>query len=568
MGSEQHEEENMNQHNEESNTAGHSIAIHSKELGKENATVLRQRFDKNKNGDNEINAVELGEMAQEVNQKDQTIHFYKYALMGSIVSVALLLCTSFATAWLAVKLQKDLDADNDQKLLISKRSGDALATLVHNPMVTIDFDFETWNSFFGQRRLLSQEDLQRHLQETPVFTVPAKNVRNLWGLYTLGNLGRMQFSSNSPSSNQIGLIDPVPVAGDGNNGIVMGLVGTELVTRYSSRSMVTYGNIFPIGYPDAKFQVRCPSSISEPICQGYATALPLSYVGLCFSPFSTVELENGEIKSMQSLEIGDKVLVGPNKYQEIYSFGHKLLEKGAADKFEFRKVTVARQDGGPTSSSVLELTLDHLIYLHEEDTPVPASLLEETDWLVGQDGGVLHIRKIETVYHHGLYSPLTADGTIVVGGALASIYPSFNKDSPNLILAGVDTGISWHSLEHAFLKPFAFYCTALVGDGCYGEAYTDDGYNYATFAGVSLVQYLVVEESNLVLQAIKVVLAAIALSVIAFSYAVACLFESYAALLAVLFGGFGYASLVRILCSPHVWQPYGKKQLWGDAVLQ
>jgi len=245
---------------------------------------------------------------------------------------------------------------------------------------------------------------------------------------------------------------------------------------------------------------------------------------------------------MRDLKIGDKVLVGPNKYQIIYSFGHKLSEQDTADKIEYRKITMAGQNNSSASFSILEITPDHLIFRHGEDTPVPASLLDGTDLLVGKNREVLFIHKIETVYHHGLYSPFTADGTIVVGGALASTYPSFNKGSPNLVLAGFDTGISWHGLEHRFIKPVAFYCTVLSSKGCHDETYTDYGYNYATYAGVVIIDYLLEEVVNPVSQVIKVLLAVIALFLIVVAYAGTCFIESYATL-PVLLLGFGYVAM-------------------------
>mmetsp|Transcript_12092 Transcript_12092/g.33477 ORF Transcript_12092/g.33477 Transcript_12092/m.33477 type:complete len:234 (+) Transcript_12092:400-1101(+) len=231
-------------------------------------------------------------------------------------------------------------------------------------MATVDFDCETWNNFFHQRRPLSEEEFHRHLEDTPVFTVPLENADNLWNLYKHDNLGELQFSVKTKNAETIGLL------------------GTDTATRreFPSCGIVVYDDVFPNPHPDSNFTVRCPlvrlRSLSGKTgeCQGFASMVPLA-PGLnqdtdqdtdrdtdqddegCFSPLSTVELENGLIKQMQDLMIGDKVLVGPNKYKEIYSFGHKLLEEDTRDKAEFRKITVAGQDGGPTLSSVWNILL-------------------------------------------------------------------------------------------------------------------------------------------------------------------------------------------------------------------
>mmetsp|Transcript_1980 Transcript_1980/g.5470 ORF Transcript_1980/g.5470 Transcript_1980/m.5470 type:complete len:587 (-) Transcript_1980:59-1819(-) len=558
----------MSPHTE--NKAAHSIIpIESKViLGKESAAV--HRLDKDKDADHEINALELGQMIQVLIQKEKSNHFHQRSLIGLIVAVVLLLCTTFASTWVAFQSsQKDVDADNEDNILISKRSGEALATLVHNPIVTVDFDYEAFEDLAHRRKLMSTDDFQRHLDETPVFKVPLQSIEDLWVLNEQGNLGALQFKSNSLNTNtggQAGMVDTDTVAGDiqktSGEGVVIGWVGRDIVTRneYPSIGMIRYENIFIEDRPNTRFRLQCPmhtgDSLASPgivisgaqsreaVCLGYLIKMMVSQDEFeCFSPLSTVELEGGNIKSMQDLEIGDKVLVGPNKYQSIYSFGHKLLEEDAVDKSEFRKITVVEQGRAMSASSVLELTPDHLIYCHGEDTPIPASLLEETDLLVGKNGEVLHVHKIDRVYRHGLYAPLTADGKIVVGGVLASTYSSNNKNSPNLVLAGFDTGISWSSLGHAFIKPVAVYCTAFGSDGCHGEAYTYYGYNYATYVGVVLVKCLLAEGSNYAVQIIKVALSIITLALVAVAYTATCLLESYATLSVVIFFALGYVMM-------------------------
>jgi len=58
---------------------------------------MREHSDKDKDADNEISAVELGQKTQEANQKDKAIHFYQCSLIGLIAAVNFLLCTTFAS---------------------------------------------------------------------------------------------------------------------------------------------------------------------------------------------------------------------------------------------------------------------------------------------------------------------------------------------------------------------------------------------------------------------------------------------------------------------------------------
>mmetsp|Transcript_12092 Transcript_12092/g.33478 ORF Transcript_12092/g.33478 Transcript_12092/m.33478 type:complete len:115 (+) Transcript_12092:1285-1629(+) len=108
------------------------------------------------------------------------------------------------------------------------------------------------------------------------------------------------------------------------------------------------------------------------------------------------------------------------------------------------------------------------------------------------------------------------------------MFPSTRTAQILFYKAGLDTGILWRSIEHAFFKPVQFYCTALRSDSCHDESY---GYNYPTYIGVMLGKYLVpTDDANPVVQAIKIGLTAITLALIAVAHAVTCLLECCAAL--------------------------------------
>merc|ERR1712217_390215 len=91
--------------------------------------------------------------------------------------------------------------------------------------------------------------------------------------------------------------------------------------------------------------------------------------------------------------------------------------------------------------SELALTAGHMVYAHIEKQPVLAGSLVEGDilWLVEKVGSAIlattpvHVVQIQWSRESGMHAPLTAEGSVVVNGVLASSY------------AGVET-LRWGSL--------------------------------------------------------------------------------------------------------------------------
>mmetsp|Transcript_9911 Transcript_9911/g.21589 ORF Transcript_9911/g.21589 Transcript_9911/m.21589 type:complete len:136 (+) Transcript_9911:2066-2473(+) len=135
------------------------------------------------------------------------------------------------------------------------------------------------------------------------------------------------------------------------------------------------------------------------------------------------------------------------------------------------------------------------------------------------------------MYHGGLYHPYTADGTIVVGGILAS---TFLATRTALILFWLELTLIFHG------APLSIY-------------------NCATYGGVMLGKYLATEEANPPVQLLKIGLTAVTLALIAVASVVTSLLDSLVSCLLSWCGVCHNASL-RIVrchehgpCRPHVW---------------
>jgi hypothetical protein len=149
-------------------------------------------------------------------------------------------------------------------------------------------------------------------------------------------------------------------------------------------------------------------------CQAFCNSTMQIYActTTCFPASATVELENGTIKTMANLAIGDKVLVGDgSKYSEIFMFSHRDTDADSV----FLNIRT-------TSGDALLLTPDHYLYLNR--TLVIARNAKIGDILLTRDGSETTIVSIVQERHVGLYNPHTLQGDLVVNGILVSSYTS------------------------------------------------------------------------------------------------------------------------------------------------
>eukprot|EP00042_Codosiga_hollandica_P043426 m.411280 g.411280 ORF g.411280 m.411280 type:complete len:242 (-) comp56552_c0_seq12:132-857(-) len=142
----------------------------------------------------------------------------------------------------------------------------------------------------------------------------------------------------------------------------------------------------------------CPSGYTEAKC-----------TRSCFPEDATVELENGDTKTMAQLAVGDKVLVGPNLFSEVYMFSHKNTD--ATSSF----VTLTT-----SANQSVSLTADH--YTYANGKLMTAGSVKVGDVLLAADGSEVTVTAVSSTTGRGLYNPHTLQGDIVVNGIKTSSY--------------------------------------------------------------------------------------------------------------------------------------------------
>lgn len=182
---------------------------------------------------------------------------------------------------------------------------------------------------------------------------------------------------------------------------------------------------------------------------------------LCFSSMNTVDiLGKGKQVPMSELKVGEQVLTGNNKYETVYSIDHRHPTKAA--KFVQLHIASTNNDN---SKSPLELTHSHMVFVQGNANPVPANAVKVGDHVQTLDGPT-EVIKISEVTRDGVYSPLTADGTIVVnGGIVASTYAAFLSNTEWITIAGYNV-MSHQSLFNKILKPYRLMCTGISLELC------------------------------------------------------------------------------------------------------
>merc|ERR1712150_124451 len=183
----------------------------------------------------------------------------------------------------------------------------------------------------------------------------------------------------------------------------------------------------------------------------------------------TVQVENVGTIPMKNLKIGDSILVAPNKYEPVYSFGHR------SDSLVTKFLNIITNNGAK-----LEITKGHLGF-SDKDVSVPASDLKRGMKLL-HNGEFTDIKSITTLSRKGLYAPFTPSGKLVVNGFEVSSFVAING-SATFKVFGME--LHYHTFSTLFESPRRVVCH-LLGD-CSGESYGEDG--ISTWHSVALNAY-------------------------------------------------------------------------------
>ena len=188
--------------------------------------------------------------------------------------------------------------------------------------------------------------------------------------------------------------------------------------------------------------------------------------GFCFSGDARVQVESKGSVEMAALEIGDHVLVSGNKYEPVYSFGHR----DATSSAEYLEI---HSDG---TNDPLKISHDHMILSGGEHW-VPAATLRVGDTLTKGDGGVVVVTKIlQDVTQKGIFAPFTTSGSIVVNDIVASNFIAF-QGSEYLQIGDFATPFTFQWLSHSFESGHHLACSSGFVD-CDQETYTDSGVSH------------------------------------------------------------------------------------------
>mmetsp|Transcript_29728 Transcript_29728/g.43951 ORF Transcript_29728/g.43951 Transcript_29728/m.43951 type:complete len:709 (-) Transcript_29728:309-2435(-) len=238
---------------------------------------------------------------------------------------------------------------------------------------------------------------------------------------------------------------------------------------------------------------------------------------ICFSGSSVVEVEHKGSVKMADLALGDVVRVGNNKFEPIYSFGHKDSTSSA----EFLRITT---EG---SSAPLEISPDHMVAI-EGGRYVPASLVKKGDMLLTVSEEIAAVTGIKSVVRKGVFAPFTASGSIVVNGIVASNYIAY-QGSEYLKVGEMETPLSYQWIAHTFNSVHRL----AVMFGITGETYSEGEEGVSHWVAMPHKMFSWLVEQNIV---VSMSLIGLALPLFSLTWLIELLVSS-PVVLAVVVGG-------------------------------
>merc|ERR1719159_1488246 len=178
----------------------------------------------------------------------------------------------------------------------------------------------------------------------------------------------------------------------------------------------------------------------------------------CFSAFTTAFVNGKGSVTMDLIEVGDSVLTGNGEFQSVYSIDHRDISKSTA----FLQIAFG------SDNNVLEITPNHMIFKEGSEIPVPSATVNVGD-KVATPSGYEKVISVKTIERKGVFNPLTADGTIVASGMVASTFSSLLNQSESIEISGRSV-MSYQQFFTNLLKPYKFFCTTLSLELCRVES--------------------------------------------------------------------------------------------------
>ncbi|KAL1492182.1 hypothetical protein ABEB36_012667 [Hypothenemus hampei] len=146
--------------------------------------------------------------------------------------------------------------------------------------------------------------------------------------------------------------------------------------------------------------------------------------GGCFTGDATVLTSSGIHKRLSELHVGEKILAhDPTTGKQVFSEVILFLDYNPEQKREFLSLKLK-------SGRTLTLTPNHLVMLKDGRTVYAGSLSVSDKLLVSADENTLSedsIEEVKAVIRKGVFAPLTAVGTVVINGVVASCYATIDN---------------------------------------------------------------------------------------------------------------------------------------------
>lgn len=183
---------------------------------------------------------------------------------------------------------------------------------------------------------------------------------------------------------------------------------------------------------------------------------------MCFSSSMTVVVKGKGNTSMDKIKVGDEVLTGMGKYEQIYSIDHHHPTKPAS--FIQIHYSLPTKEDSDNGQGPLELSSKHMVFMVENSNPVPANTIKIGDQVQTLSGPGT-VTKISSVSRKGLFNPLTEKGSIVVNGIVSSTYSAHLSNDEWIGTAGYKL-ISHQDFFHIVLQPYRYVCTTISLELC------------------------------------------------------------------------------------------------------
>lgn len=181
-------------------------------------------------------------------------------------------------------------------------------------------------------------------------------------------------------------------------------------TRVSNVTVKCYGDLDCSGESSINACNNVASNLGF-LCGGCTGKLIDCKDEKCFPANATVQLQDGSIKTMATLQVGDSVHVGNDQFSTVFMFSHRLSAEQSKSVF----VSLTTDDG-----TTIQLTANHYLYVNGK--LAAAETVKIGDKLSSANGDQLEVVSVGSVAAEGLYNPQTMHGDIVVNGIKTSCY--------------------------------------------------------------------------------------------------------------------------------------------------